>query len=153
MFRKAVLFLVLVFLAGASVALAKSADPKAPAADGTIAANVSFPQGNVDAGRLVFRAQKCFVCHEVAGLEGKGMKIRTFVPAPLLDSRLAKKDPGDVITAVIAPSHHVSELVAKQSGGKLSPMGDFTTTLTVRQLIDLVAFLRSIDETQTAAQK
>jgi hypothetical protein len=27
-------------------------------------------------------------------------------------------------------------------------MGDFTNSLTVRQLVDLVAYLRSLDETQ-----
>jgi mono/diheme cytochrome c family protein len=161
MLRRSVFIgLLLVSTLGAGLALAAAKAPARPAAkpaaakpvqvaaDGTLTATVNFPQGNVDAGRLVFHNLKCFVCHEVAGKEGQGMKVRTAVSAPLLDSRLAAKDPGEVITSVIAPSHKVSDAVAKESGGKLSPMGDFTSSLTVRQLIDLVAFLRSIDETK-----
>jgi len=161
MLRKSVLFVLLLCLTSGSLALAASAPhkaaPKAPAKpvapaavvnDGTFTATVNFPQGNAEAGRLVFRMYKCFACHEVAGPEGQGMKIRTSVSAPLLDSRLGKKEPGEVITSIVAPSHKVPESIAKESGGKLSPMGDFTHALTVRQLVDLVAFLRSIDETQ-----
>jgi len=160
MLRKSVLFVLLLFLTSGSLALAASAPPKAakppakpaaPAAvvnDGTFTATVNFPQGNAEAGRLVFRMYKCFACHEVAGPEGQGLKIRTSVSAPLLDSRLGKMEPGEVITSIVAPSHKVPESNTKESGGKLSPMGDFTHALTVRQLVDLVAFLRSIDETQ-----
>ena len=159
MLRKSVLFILLLFLTGGSLALAATAPKKAakapakPAAvvvvnDGTFSATVNFPQGNAEAGRLVFRMFKCFACHQIAGPEGQGIKIRTSVSAPLLDSRLGKKEPGELITSIIAPSHKVTDAIAKESGGKLSPMGDFTHAMTVRQLVDLVAFLRSIDENQ-----
>jgi len=158
MLRKTVLFILLLFLTGGSLALAATAPKKAakapakPAAvvvnDATFSATVNFPQGNAEAGRLVFRTFKCFACHQIAGPEGQGIKIRTSVSAPLLDSRLGKKEPGEVITSIIAPSHKVTDAIAKESGGKLSPMGDFTHAMTVRQLVDLVAFLRSIDESQ-----
>jgi len=155
MLRRTLLsILFLVLAAGFALAAAPAAPPAsapakvATAADGTLTATINFPAGNPEAGRLVFRTRKCFVCHQVAGPEGQGLKTRTSISAPLLDSRIAQKDPGEVITGIIAPSHKVSESIAKESGGKLSPMGDFTSTMTVRELIDLVAFLRSIDETQ-----
>jgi mono/diheme cytochrome c family protein len=158
MLRKSVLFILLLVLTGGGLALAATAPKKAAKApatpavvvvnDGTFAATVNFPQGNAEAGRLVFRTFKCFACHQIAGPEGQGIKIRTSVSAPLLDSRLGKKEPGEVITSIIAPSHKVTDAIAKESGGKLSPMGDFTHAMTVRQLVDLVAFLRAIDETQ-----
>jgi mono/diheme cytochrome c family protein len=150
MLRRTVPFVVvLVLVAG----FAFAAEPAAPAADGTLTATISFPAGNPEAGRLVFRTHKCFACHQVAGPEGQGIKTRTSVSAPLLDSRIAQKEPGEVITGIIAPSHKVSESIAKESGGKLSPMGDFNATLTVRDLIDLVAYLRSIDETQPSGRR
>jgi len=151
MLRRTVLFVLLLFLAtggGALAASAAKAVPAQPADDGTLTATVSFPPGDVAAGRLAFRANKCFVCHAVAGPEGVDLKTRTPVPAPLLDSHLAKMNPGELITALIAPSHKVSRPVAEAAGGKLSPMGDFSSSLTLRNVADLVAFLRSIDETK-----
>lgn len=155
MLRRTVPFVLVLVLAASFAFAAVPAAPPAtakvtPTADGTLTATVSFPAGNPEAGRLVFRTHKCFACHQVAGPEGQGMKTRTSISAPLLDSRIAQKDPGEVITGIIAPSHKVTESIARESGGKLSPMGDFNSTLTVRDLIDLVAFLRSIDETQAA---
>jgi len=48
----------------------------------------------------------------------------------------------------VSPSHALSpsidETVRAQLAGVLSPMGDFSHTMTVRQLADLHAYLRSV---------
>jgi hypothetical protein len=38
----------------------------------------------------------------------------------------------------------MDETVRAQVTGVLSPMGDFSRTMTVRQLVDLYAYLRSV---------
>jgi mono/diheme cytochrome c family protein len=152
MIRRIVILVLLLAPATGGLPAFAAAAPVQPqavtAGDATFPAAVNFPQGDPNAGRLVFRMRKCFVCHQVAGAEGQKLSVRTSISAPMLDSRLGQKEPGEVITAIIAPSHKVGEQIARESGGKLSPMGDFNSTMTVRELIDLVAYLRALDETK-----
>jgi hypothetical protein len=57
----------------------------------------------------------------------------------------AYRTDGDLVTAIINPSHRITgrrDEAAVTSGG-LSRMGDFSETMTVRQLVDVVAFLQS----------
>jgi hypothetical protein len=53
-------------------------------------------------------------------------------------------------TAIVSPSHELSsgldEKVRAQLAGALSPMGDFSHMMTVRQLVDLHAYLRSVKQ-------
>ena len=52
---------------------------------------------------------------------------------------------GELVTSVINPSHGLAPGFKKEQikGGKLSPMPEFNDVMTVRQMIDLVAFLQS----------
>jgi hypothetical protein len=58
------------------------------------------------------------------------------------------RDVSYLATAMVSPSHELSarldEAVRGQLVGVLSPMGDFSHTMTVRQLVDLHAYLRSV---------
>jgi hypothetical protein len=57
----------------------------------------------------------------------------------------AVRTDGELVTAIINPSHRLTGTRDRrmvESGG-LSRMGDFTEAMTVRQLVDLVAFLQS----------
>jgi L-cysteine S-thiosulfotransferase len=113
----------------------------------------ALPEGNPQEGRLVFLKLQCNHCHMVSGKASKGIALPvTTVPAPLLDSGVAKEDPGYLVTAIIAPSHDLAKGTPAPKEGKLSPMGDFTRAMNVRELIDLVAFLRSLDETPMPAR-
>ena len=56
---------------------------------------------------------------------------------------------GFVKVAIVVPGHRVSQALPpvarrqiRASGG--SPMGDYTDTMTIRQLVDLIAYLQSI---------
>ena len=46
--------------------------------------------------------------------------------------------------SIFAPSHEISANLRGPREDELSPMGDFSEAMTIRQFIDLVAYLRSL---------
>jgi hypothetical protein len=52
---------------------------------------------------------------------------------------------GELVAAIIDPSHKLAPGYKKESiqSGGLSRMGDFGEAMTVREMVDLVAFLQS----------
>jgi len=97
-----------------------------------------LPRGDAEAGKAAFVDLKCYTCHSVEGMD---------LPAPtaaqvitLGGSRVLPQTDGDITTDIILPSSHFA---TDFRGGSTSPMPDFTRTMTVRQLADLVAFLQS----------
>ena len=104
-----------------------------------------LPDGNIENGKAAFLALKCHTCHRVDGVElpppvstaptnivlgGEVTRIRTY---------------GELVTSVINPSHGLAPGFKKEQlkDGKLSPMPEFNDSMTVRQMIDIVAFLQS----------
>ena len=101
------------------------------------------PRGDPAAGREAFVALSCTSCHAVQGdLELK--RPVASMPVPVLGPDLAKLSPGKLASAMVSPSHTISKEVQEATAGELSPMGDLTESMTVRQLVDLVAYLRSL---------
>jgi hypothetical protein len=49
-----------------------------------------------------------------------------------------------LVADIITPSHAISGEPSRTMAGGVSRMGDFTDVLTVRQLVDLVAYLQSL---------
>ena len=109
-----------------------------------------FPveDGNIETGKQVFIEYRCHRCHTVAGVDLPDI-------APVISPRLELggdtsrvKAYSELVTSVINPSHQISEryrerLPAPPAGG-VSPMPtEHIDSMTVRQLIDLVAFLDS----------
>jgi mono/diheme cytochrome c family protein len=104
-----------------------------------------LPDGDPAHGRQVFLDLKCNACHEVAGED---------LPGPVADPPLgfelggvvtSVKTDGELVTAIVDPSHR---LVAasppdRVASGGLSRMGDFSEAMTVRDLIDVVAYLHT----------
>ena len=105
----------------------------------------TLPDGDRDAGKVVFVKLSCHQCHTVAGgdsfpdLDEREMNVR-------LGGEVARiRTYGELVTAIINPSHrlakgHKAEDVADE--GK-SMMKNYNDVLTVTQLIDLVAYLQS----------
>jgi mono/diheme cytochrome c family protein len=100
-----------------------------------------LPDGNVDKGKEAFVTLQCNACHSVSGetfpaptsfnipLGGETPRIRTY---------------GELVTSIINPSHVISARYrAELREAKESPMTNFNDTMTVTQMIDLVAFLQS----------
>jgi sulfur-oxidizing protein SoxX len=105
----------------------------------------TLPDGDTAQGKVEFLAFRCFDCHSVAGVElpGQGESEQTLVALGGEVSRI--KTYGELVTSVINPSHRLAKgFVPKGTAeeGK-STMTTYNDAMTVRQLIDLVAFLQS----------
>jgi len=108
---------------------------------------LTFPSGDVAAGRQAFLDLKCTTCHRVPSEPAFPAAVSAN-PGPEINSRLANRDFSYLATAIMSPSHALSPDtsvdVRAQMEGALSPMGDFSRVMTVRQLVDLHAYLRAI---------
>jgi len=137
---KAVAVLAVVVFAAILAAAQTVTDPYA-------VVTVTLPAGNAKAGRQAFQDLKCYFCHQKAGDVGFPAPVGA-ARGPDLDDTLHRQSASDVAAAIVAPSHSMSVRTAKALRPSLaresaSPMGDFSATLTVRQLADLLAYLGS----------
>lgn len=108
-------------------------------------AGFRLPEGDAGHGEQVFQDIGCVSCHEVI--------TKSSLPKPVVDPPVPKlggmvqyiPTDGQLVTSIINPSHRIAKTYASQvaTSGGVSRMPDFTETMTVRQLVDLVAFVRS----------
>jgi hypothetical protein len=116
-------------------------------ASDTTTVAVTLPAGDIQAGRQAVLDLKCTTCHQVPSEPSFAAPVSAN-PGPPFDGRLATRDLSYLATAIVSPSHQlspdVSADVLAQLQGTLSPMGDFSRVMTVRQLIDLHTYLRAI---------
>ena len=113
-----------------------------------VVATVVLPKGEVEAGRQAFQDLKCHVCHRVAGERAFAAPVAD-LPGPPLTALLQLQETSEIAAAIIAPSHSLSIRTSEALKAQLykegaSPMGDFSRAMTVRQLADLLAYLRSV---------
>jgi hypothetical protein len=108
-----------------------------------------FPieQGNIEAGRKAFVDHQCHACHSVAGVR---LPPLAGAPDPIfeLGGEISQiKAYSELVTSIINPDHRISEQYLEQLRGRgIAPLESpmpmrHIDTMTVRQLIDLVAFL------------
>ncbi|HVS14879.1 MAG TPA: c-type cytochrome [Thermoanaerobaculia bacterium] len=137
---------LVVVLAGLLAACAQPPEP-APVPAEPVAeppGSVSYLlQGNAAAGRAVFEAMSCHSCHPVAG-ESFPPPVAEPSLQITLDASVADQPPEQLAESIIAPSHSFAASVPRE--GPLSPMGDFSEAMTVRDLIDLTTYLHSLGE-------
>jgi len=103
-----------------------------------------LPDGDAEAGRAAFLYMQCHQCHTVAGerfpeipgldppyveLGGKVTKVKTY---------------GELITAIINPSHKLAKGYAAEvvSDNGESRMYIYNSHMTVQELIDIVMYLQ-----------
>jgi hypothetical protein len=108
-----------------------------------------LPDGDIDKGREAFVALGCRRCHSV-----KGVLLEEFAGDPPILLELGGevirvKNYGELVTSIINPDHIVSGKYLNEipneerPEAKLdSPMPSINETMTVAQMIDLVAFLQ-----------
>lgn len=108
-------------------------------------AGFSLPDGDPERGRAVFVALQCHACHTVAGGGVPAPVTKPSVPVVLGGKVYHARTDGELVTAVVHPSYRLAAGYEHEAvtSGSLSRMGDFTEAMTVRELIDLVAFLQS----------
>jgi mono/diheme cytochrome c family protein len=109
---------------------------------------VVLPKGDVRAGRQAFQNLKCHVCHRVAGDATLPAPIAE-LKGPDLTGLLQLQARSDLANAIISPTHSLSIRTSEAVKAQMwkqgaSPMGDFSQAMTVRQLADLLAYLRTI---------
>lgn len=104
-----------------------------------------LPDGDVEAGKAAFLELNCNACHDVRGLDLPGPVAEPPVPVALGGSIDYRPTDGKFVTAIINPSHKLASGYPKEliESGTGSRMADYSDVMTVRQLVDLVAFLHS----------
>ena len=99
-----------------------------------------LPIGDATAGRETFVELRCHYCHlvpgdaEMPGLVGEAR-------GPEIGSRQTTRSRDWVAMSIVAPGHEMPPLMRSPQ----SPMGDYKNVMTIRQLIDLVAFVQSAE--------
>jgi hypothetical protein len=110
-------------------------------------AGFHLPDGDPVKGRQAFVANRCHACHEVQGVALEPPVADPPVPVRLGGVVDAAPTDGRLATAILDPSHSLARGPrAAVRSGELSRMGDFTESLSLREMIDIVAFLQSTYE-------
>ena len=103
-----------------------------------------LPAGNPVEGRRVFVELGCSRCHDVAGEDLPAPVIDP--PVPIVIGERSQSRPTDawLVTSIIHPNASISKpyLAETKTDAGATRMVDFAEVMTVRQLIDLVAFIR-----------
>ena len=125
-----------------SLAILASCQPSTKSGKG-----FQLPDGDADKGKAAFLELKCNQCHSVSGVE-----LPAYQGEAPYEFNLGGEVPhvttyGQLVTAVINPEHKLSEKYRKdlkktgEDTEESSPMPSFNETMTVSQMIDIVAFL------------
>ncbi len=109
------------------------------------AAGFRLPDGDPELGEAAFVALQCNSCHVISNYDLPEPAERGPVQVTLGGEVSRVKTYGELVTAIINPSHKLvrwyPEEEVSQDGKSLMPY--FNDRMTVRQLINLVAFLQS----------
>jgi len=103
-----------------------------------------LPDGDAEAGREVFLYMQCHQCHSIAGEELPKVEGPD-LPYVELGGKVARvKTYGDLVTAIINPTHRLAPGYAKEvvSEDGESNMYIYNSHMTVQELIDIVMFLQ-----------
>jgi mono/diheme cytochrome c family protein len=103
--------------------------------------------GNAVAGRTAFLELKCNTCHAVAGERLNGRAPGRGGPG--LGTAEALQSPDEIARSIAAPGHAISDEAGPWRENGKSRMPDYAQVMTVRQLMDLVAYIRSLPRRRT----
>jgi len=92
------------------------------------------------AGRHASQDLKCTTCHRVAGDD---VGHHPTITGPALGSMQATQSADEIAGSIVDPSHVISAKDGDWRETTLSKMGDYRDVMTVQQLIDIVAYLKS----------
>lgn len=110
----------------------------------------SLPDGDAESGQLVFVEMQCIQCHTLAGTDLSAQEWRLdqgmrYLTVELGGETTKVQTYADLVTSIINPSHRIAEgypLDQVAEGGE-SKMANYNDILTIRELVDLVTFLKS----------
>jgi mono/diheme cytochrome c family protein len=92
-------------------------------------------------GKAAFVEFGCNDCHAVTG--SSQLPSPTIQRIVLGGSVLAVPADGYIVTAIINPAYHAARHPIKETAGNHPQMPEFADRMTVQQLTDLVAYLKS----------
>ena len=103
-----------------------------------------LPDGDAQAGREVFLQMQCHQCHSIQGMELPEIPGQDPPYVELGGTVTKVKTYGELITAIINPSHRIARGYAKEvvTDDGESKMYIYNTYMTVQELIDIVMFLQ-----------
>ena len=110
----------------------------------TSGAAFRLPTGNVEAGRKAFVDLRCYVCHQVKGLDVR-FEGTPAARVALGGSVTRVKSYAELVTAIINPTHKVASDRPGGDGGttaSIMSVAGVNDVMTVTQLVDLVAYLQ-----------
>jgi hypothetical protein len=100
--------------------------------------------GNAVRGKIAFAALECHTCHEVSGVDLPRPTVQPPVPVVLGGEISREMADGYLVSAIINPNYQLTVYPRPQitSAGQ-SRMPSYADRITVRELIDVVAFLQA----------
>lgn len=106
----------------------------------------TLPEGDAKLGQQAFVHFRCYDCHSVPGVDLPPSEQPDQVVVRLGGQVAKTKTYGELVTSIVNPSHRLAagyaeSLVTTDEGQ--SRMTNYNEVMTVKQLIDLVAFLQS----------
>lgn len=124
--------------------LRAAAQPTAHGEHGTPAGwTLSWPPGDPGRGRAAFLRFECYSCHEVRG-ERFPMPNEPGKLGPELSSMGPLHEPAYLVEAIVNPNAVVDRGQGYDAPDGSSKMPSYNDSLTVQELIDLVAYLKTL---------
>lgn len=103
-----------------------------------------LPDGDPELGKQAFIKLQCHACHTIADVELPDINIDAPVSVPLGAATSDITTYEQLVTSIVNPSHKLNEgyPTYEFSAGGASFMPSMNEFMTVRELVDLVAFLQ-----------
>ena len=117
---------------------------------GSAAKGFRFRGGNMEHGKEAFARLNCIQCHTISGVEVPEPEGKRRFDLKLGEEMRFVKRYEDIVVAISNPRHVVTEryraiLTDAEARGEIEPfMPDFSDDMSVRQLMDIVAFLDDV---------
>ena len=136
----AVIGACVIFLSAVGQAADKAHPPQAPKGW-----KFTMPAGDAEAGKAAFEKMQCYSCHKVPGA-GLPQERTSGGVGPDLVPGYSALPAGFLAESIINSHQYISGTIEKYTGQDKvsSKMGDYSSVMTVRELIDIVAFLKHL---------
>ncbi len=103
----------------------------------------SLPKGDAAKGREVFAKLECYSCHEVKGEKFPGVS-ETGKAGPELAAMAPHHPPEFFAESIVNPGAFIEKGKGYAAADRSSKMPSFNDSLTVQELVDLVAYLKAL---------